>query len=146
MYQNAIYIVFLDIAKFGDFRWKNVDISRTEGVCHVTHTFFGCFFKARCKYTKFHHCRICMTDFRERVPSPSPPRPLALHPWVASKRPIMNKVKINTMNYMFFSAWVMFLEWIKHALKNTEGLWKWAGPIRWAGSSRWDLTFFKKLL
>ena len=41
MYQNAIIAVFLDIAKFVDFRWKNADVSRTQGVCHVIHIFFG---------------------------------------------------------------------------------------------------------
>ena len=33
--------VFLDIAKFADFRSKHADISRTQGVCHVIHIFFG---------------------------------------------------------------------------------------------------------
>ena len=35
--------VFLDIAKFVDFRWKNADVKRTQGVCHVIHAhiFFG---------------------------------------------------------------------------------------------------------
>ena len=33
--------VFLDITKFADFRWKNADVSRTQGVCHVIHIFFG---------------------------------------------------------------------------------------------------------
>ena len=36
-YQNAIYIhvyVFFDIKKFADFQWKNVDVSRMNGVCH----------------------------------------------------------------------------------------------------------------
>ena len=32
--------VFLDIAKFADFRWKNADVSRTQGVCHVIYIFF----------------------------------------------------------------------------------------------------------
>ena len=43
MYQNAVYaiIVFLDIAKFADFWWKNADVRRTEGVCQVIHKFFG---------------------------------------------------------------------------------------------------------
>ena len=41
MYQNAALSVFLDIAKFANFRWKIADVSRTQGVCHVTHTFFG---------------------------------------------------------------------------------------------------------
>ena len=33
--------VFLDITKFADFRWKNGDVSRAKGVCHVIHVFFG---------------------------------------------------------------------------------------------------------
>ena len=40
MYRNAIYICILDIAKFADFQWKNVDISRTQGVFHVINIFF----------------------------------------------------------------------------------------------------------
>ena len=34
-------LVFLDIAKFADFRLKNADVSRTQGVCHVIHIVFG---------------------------------------------------------------------------------------------------------
>ena len=34
--------VFIDIAKFADFRWKNTDVIRTQ-VCHVIHIFFGTF-------------------------------------------------------------------------------------------------------
>ena len=33
--------VFLDKAKFSDFRWKNADINRTQGVRHVIYIFFG---------------------------------------------------------------------------------------------------------
>ena len=33
--------VFLDIAKFANFRGKNADVSRTERVYHVVHIFFG---------------------------------------------------------------------------------------------------------
>ena len=40
MYENAIYICIFDIAKFDDFQWKNDDVSRTQGVCHVIHIFF----------------------------------------------------------------------------------------------------------
>ena len=32
---------FLDVAKFADFRLKNADVSRTQGVCHVIYVFFG---------------------------------------------------------------------------------------------------------
>ena len=33
--------VFLVIAKFVDLRWNNADVSRTQGVGHMTHIFFG---------------------------------------------------------------------------------------------------------
>ena len=33
--------VFLDVAKFADFRWKNAGVSRTQGMCHVIYIFFG---------------------------------------------------------------------------------------------------------
>ena len=41
MFQNAILSVFLDIAKFADFRWNNIDVSRTQGVCDVIYIYFG---------------------------------------------------------------------------------------------------------
>ena len=43
MYQNANVLsisLFLNITKFADFRKKNA-FSRTQGVCHVIHIFFG---------------------------------------------------------------------------------------------------------
>ena len=33
--------VFSGIAKFADSRWKNGDVSRTQGVCYVIHIYFG---------------------------------------------------------------------------------------------------------
>ena len=33
--------VFLDIAKFANFQWKNADVSMTQGLCHVIHMLFG---------------------------------------------------------------------------------------------------------
>ena len=33
--------VFLDIAKFAEFREENTDVSRTQGVCHMIHKTFG---------------------------------------------------------------------------------------------------------
>ena len=38
MFQSAIYIC---ISWYIDFLWKNADIGRTQGVCHVIHKFFG---------------------------------------------------------------------------------------------------------
>ena len=35
--------VFPDILKIADFQWKNADVSRTQGVFHVTYVFFGSF-------------------------------------------------------------------------------------------------------
>ena len=29
-----------DITKIAEFRWKNADISRTQGMCHVIYVFF----------------------------------------------------------------------------------------------------------
>ena len=34
--------VFPDIRKFADFRRKNANVSRTQGVCHMIYRFFGC--------------------------------------------------------------------------------------------------------
>ena len=33
--------VFLDVLKIADFRWKNTDVSKTQGVCHMIYVFFG---------------------------------------------------------------------------------------------------------
>ena len=33
--------VFLDKPKFADFQLKNANVGRTQGMCHVIHTFFG---------------------------------------------------------------------------------------------------------
>ena len=43
-YQNVQSIfLFLDITKVADFWWKNADISRSQGVCHMIYIFFGTF-------------------------------------------------------------------------------------------------------
>ena len=46
--------VFLDITKFADFRGKNADVSKTQGVCHVFIYFFD-LLEVRYNYVKFHH-------------------------------------------------------------------------------------------
>ena len=33
--------IFLDITKIADFDWKNADVGRTPGVCHVLYIFIG---------------------------------------------------------------------------------------------------------
>ena len=47
--------VFLDVAKFADFQWKNADVGRSQGMCHVI------------------YCRIYVTDFREGGQKAPPP-------------------------------------------------------------------------
>ena len=62
--ESEIISVFLDITKLADFRWKNAYVSKIQGVCHVTYIFFD-FCQVRYNCVTFHHCRICVTDFRE---------------------------------------------------------------------------------
>ena len=38
---NAIYICVSWYKKVADFQWKNADISKTQGVCHMIYIFFG---------------------------------------------------------------------------------------------------------
>ena len=40
MYKNEPISAFLDMTKIAGFWWKNADVSRTLGVCHVTYMFF----------------------------------------------------------------------------------------------------------
>ena len=73
---------------------KNADVSRNERVCNVIYLFFGSFLGK--VSVKFHHCSICVTDFRKGGPRPiqifSTPPPFP-HLWEALKRAILNKVK-----------------------------------------------------
>ena len=80
--------LFLDIAKFADFQWKNANVSRTKGVCHVIYIFLALLW-VRYMCATFYHCRICVTDFRERERGLFAP-----HPWAAPERPIMNSANI----------------------------------------------------
>ena len=68
--------VFLDIVKCADLRRKNADVSRTLGVCQVIHIFLDLLW-VRYNCAKFHHCRICATDFRERGLFGRPPPSLS---------------------------------------------------------------------
>ena len=56
--------VFLDIAKTHDFRWKNANASRTQGVCQMIYIFLDLLY-VRYNCAKFYHSRICVTDFKE---------------------------------------------------------------------------------
>ena len=59
--------VFLDIAKFSDFRGVNADVNKTQGVCHMIYIFFDPLQARYCR-VKYHHCRICVTHPREGRP------------------------------------------------------------------------------
>ena len=74
MYQNTIYICISCIAKFVDSRWKNADVSRTQG-CVAWFTYFLDLLWVRYNCAKFHYCRIYVTDFREGGPFCTPPPP-----------------------------------------------------------------------
>ena len=45
------------------FLWKNPDISRNQGLCHVMYIFFGLLY-LRYIFAKFHHCRIYVKNSR----------------------------------------------------------------------------------
>ena len=94
MHQNAIYIYISWYKKFADFRWKNDDISRTQGVCHVIQIILD-LLQVRYNSAKFHCYRICVTGFREGGGPFRPPT----HPWAAPKLPILNKVKTEKSFY-----------------------------------------------
>ena len=55
--------VFLDIIKITDFQSANV--SRSQGVSLFMLSIFLDLLYVSCNCAKFHHCRICVTDFRE---------------------------------------------------------------------------------
>ena len=63
--------VFLNIAKFADFRWKNADVSRTQGVWHDSYMFW-IFFWQGITVPSFIIVG-CVTDFRDGGPFCPPP-------------------------------------------------------------------------
>ena len=89
--------MFLDIAKFAGFRWTNTDVSKIQGVRHVIYISLESSLGKEYKCAKFHHFRICVTDFREGEAFLLPPYPQA-----APKKPILNRIKIPS-----FANWDM---------------------------------------
>ena len=80
------------MTKFADLRWKNADVSRNQGASTWLINLLDLLW-VRYNCAKFHHCRICVTDFREwAFPPPS-------HPWEAPRMPILNRVKYKWMRY-----------------------------------------------
>ena len=85
----------------------------------------------------FHHCRICVTDFRERGPFCTSP-----HPGAAPKKPILNRINASGSCFSFFrdnltnSKWKIYWKcWITSKMK--EIWWK------FFGSANEDLVFSK---
>ena len=64
MQSISAFLDYIDIAKFADFRWKNANVSRTQGMRHVIHIFFGSS-SGKDNCAKFHYCRICVVNFRD---------------------------------------------------------------------------------
>ena len=58
-------ILFLDITKIADFKWKNTYLSRIQEFV-TEFIFFLDLFRVRCNYVKFHDFGMYVTDFRER--------------------------------------------------------------------------------
>ena len=80
MYQNVIYICISWYNKISWFPVKKFWCQQNSGVVSRDSYIFWIF-------SKFHHCRVFVTDFREGAFLASP------HPWAASKMPILNRIK-----------------------------------------------------
>ena len=78
--------VFVNITKVADFHWKNADDSRVQGVRYVIYIFLD-LLSVKYNCAKFHHCRICVTDFRKGVFLARP------SVWATPKRPILNRIR-----------------------------------------------------
>ena len=73
--------VFLNINEVAGFWWKNTELN-LMGVLHDLYMFW---IFVKYNRAKFHHCRICMVNFREGA---------FLHsdPWAAPKGPNLNMI------------------------------------------------------
>ena len=78
--------LFPDIAKFADFRQK-ILMSAELKSCVTWFIYFLDLLWVRYNCAKFHYCRICVTNFLDGGPF------CPHHPWAASKKPILNRVK-----------------------------------------------------
>ena len=82
---QSISVFFLEITKPTDFRWKIV-MSAELKWCATWFIYFLDLLYARRNCTKFYHCRMCATNFREGWFFWSHPS------WAALKNPILNRV------------------------------------------------------
>ena len=65
MYQNAIYICISWYNKICWFTVKKCWCQQNSGGVSRDLYIFWIFFRLRYNSAKFHHCRICVTDFRQ---------------------------------------------------------------------------------
>ena len=97
MYKNAIYIYISWYSKICWFlikKWRSQQSSRSVSRDLL---YFMDLLYVRYNWAKFHHCRICVTDFKEEVLS------TLSHPLAALKRPILNSIKIKNIDKQWFS-------------------------------------------
>ena len=88
MYQNTVYICTSWYSKICWFAVKKCWCQQNSRGCVTWFIYFLDLLWVRYNCAKFHHCSICVTDFREVGAFLPPP-----HPWAAPKKPILNRVK-----------------------------------------------------
>ena len=104
MYQNTVYICISWYSKICWFPVKKCWFQQNSRSVSRDSYIFQIFFGYNC--AKCHHCRICVTDFREGgLFAPSP------HLWAARKKPILNSVNDISSQFtelfnLSFSRWV----------------------------------------
>ena len=95
VYLNGIYIC---ISWYSKIRWFLVKKcwcqQNSSGVSLDSYSFFD-LLRVSYNCAKFHHCRICVIDFRDGGLFAPPP----LHPWASPKKPIFNSSK----NYYLYN-------------------------------------------
>ena len=92
MYKNAIYICISWYGKFADFRWKNVDVSWNQKVCHMVHIFFRTSL-GKVTLASFIIVRCVWRILGRGVFFPLTPPPSPIIREESRKKPILNRVK-----------------------------------------------------
>ena len=87
MYQNAINICIPRYRKICQFPLKQCwSQQKSRGMSRDSYIFLDLLW-GRYTSAKFHHCRICVTDFKEGGLFVCP-----AHRWAAPKKPILNMI------------------------------------------------------
>ena len=100
--------VFLDIAKFTDFRWKMLMSAKLKE-CVTWFIYFVDLLQVRYNSAKFHHCRICVTDFREvgafLAPPPIREQPRKSPSWIGFR-----DIKELFISFLMFLSHILTFE------------------------------------